>query len=188
MNFSKHISKMEDNIQWNWQKKHACLLFGGGRSNISHWLAVGIEPCKGRIKNLWGSPSKLFPLSLSSNLEISSQPVRNTRIAPLPSFRHIYSIVASTWNIIGIKWHRHTIKRIPQHEKKEEGKQYCYLTKNSWSKLQWMYTATSVIKTVRNSNSSNKGYCYWMHDSLQEKNQVEDCWNTDLGSLANVKY
>lgn len=78
------------------KKKHACLLLGGGRSNISRWLTVGIEPCRGRIKNLPGSPSKLFALSLSCSLEISSQPVRNTRIAPPPSFRHIYSIVAST--------------------------------------------------------------------------------------------
>lgn len=96
INFSKHISKT-NHQWWNWQKKHTCLLLGGGRSNISHWLTVGIEPCKGRIKNLLESPTKLFPFSLSSSLEISSQPVRNTRIAPPASFRHIYSIVASTW-------------------------------------------------------------------------------------------
>lgn len=77
--------------------RNACLVLLGDLSNISRWFTVGIEPCSGRIRNLLEFPRKLFPLIFSSSLDISSHPVRNTRIAPSFSWRQMYSIVASTY-------------------------------------------------------------------------------------------
>lgn len=95
------------------------LLFGGGRSNISRWLMVGMEPCKGRTRNLLVSPSKLFPFIISFSLLISSQPVRNTRIAPSPSLRQIYSIVVSTYKIIYMNTDLSTPVTLKSFKKKE---------------------------------------------------------------------
>lgn len=86
------LHKLIENINGT----NAYRTLGRGRSKISRWLIVGIEPWTGRIRNLFGSPRIMFALSFSRSLEISSQPVRKTRIAPSPSWRQICSIVAST--------------------------------------------------------------------------------------------
>lgn len=82
----------------------------GGRSKISRWLMVGIEPCNGRIKNLLELPKTLCTFNLSWSLDISSQPVRNTSMAPSSSCRHIYSMVASTYKHTNMN----TIKKFDQ--------------------------------------------------------------------------
>jgi hypothetical protein len=71
---------------------------GGGNWNISDWLMVGMDACKGNKRNRVPSLNITFAFNWSISFEISSQPGKNTRIAPaeLVLFVQMCSIMTST--------------------------------------------------------------------------------------------
>ncbi len=71
---------------------------GGGNWNISDWLMVGMDACKGNKRNRVPSLNITFAFNWSISFEISSHPGKNTRIAPteLVLFVQMCSIMTST--------------------------------------------------------------------------------------------
>ena len=61
-----------------------------GLLKTSRWLAVGIKECKGKILALCRKKREVPLVKSVLTLEISSQPGKNTRIAP--------SLPFSTWS------------------------------------------------------------------------------------------